>query len=84
MWQLGFQLDPMLNQPNLMQERSRVNFINVLQAAFARSDPKDAKKTVKLTVSIALSGSAGKKAAHRMLMKLTPADNGKPRKIMLT
>jgi len=37
---------------------SGVNFINALQAAFTRTDPERAKKTVKLSVFIALSGHA--------------------------
>jgi len=49
-----------------------VNFINVLQAAFTRPDPKSAKKTDKLTVFFTLSGSARAKAACRMLMKSAP------------
>jgi len=45
-----------------------VNFINVLQAAFTSADPKSAKKTVKLSVFFALSGSARVKAGRRTLM----------------
>ena len=37
-----------------------------------RADPKSAKKTVKLSSFIALLGSAGVKAARRMLVKSTP------------
>ncbi len=37
-----------------------------------RADPKNAKKTVKLTVFFVHSRSARIKAACRMLMKLTP------------
>jgi hypothetical protein len=55
-----------------MHLRLGVNFINVLQAAFAQADPKRAKKTDNLTVFYVLSGSAGTKAARRMLMKLRP------------
>jgi hypothetical protein len=64
-----------------------VNFTNVLSAAFTHSDPKSAKKTVKLSVFFAHSGSAHVKAARRTLMKLTSdaaegwfilAGNGKP------
>ncbi len=50
-----------------------VNFINVLRATFTRPDPKSAKKTVKLSVFLWLSESGCVKAAHRTLMKLTPA-----------
>jgi len=50
-----------------------VNFINVLQAAASKcTDPKSAKKTVKLSVFFALLGSALAKDAHLMLMKSTP------------
>jgi len=35
------------------------------------SDPKSAKKTVKLPKLFARIGSAGVKAEHKMLMKLT-------------
>ncbi len=50
-----------------------VNFINVLQAAFAQhADLKSAKKIDNLTVFFAISRSAGIKAAIRMLMKSTP------------
>jgi len=49
---------------------SGVNFINVLQAAFVCADPESAKKTVKLLVFFALSGSALAKAVLRTLMKL--------------
>jgi len=49
-----------------------VDFTNILRAAFASADPKSAKKTVKLSVFFVLLGSACAKAAHRMLMKLTP------------
>ncbi len=49
-----------------------VNFIKVLQAAFTHADPKSTNKTVKLSVFFALLGSVCAKAAHRMLVKLTP------------
>jgi len=49
-----------------------VNFVNVLQAAFAHKDPKSTIKTDNLTVFFVLSGSARLKAARRMLMKSTP------------
>ena len=48
------------------------NLINILQAAFTRADPKSAKKTVKSSSFLRILGSASVKAAHRMLMKLTP------------
>jgi len=39
------------------------------------ADPKSAKKTDSLTVSLLLLGSAKVKAAHEMLVKLTPVVN---------
>jgi len=54
---------------------SGVNFINALQAAFTSSDPERAKNTIKLSIFLALSGSASVKASRRMLMKLTPGLN---------
>jgi len=55
--------------------RSVVNFINILRAAFWRTDPKSAKNTVKQSVFFALLGSTHAKAAHKMLMKLTLVAN---------
>jgi len=57
------------------EEKPSVNFINVIRAAFARSDPESAKKTVKLSVFFALLGSDCTKAAPGMLIKLTPGVN---------
>ena len=51
---------------------SGYNFTNVLQSAFTLADPKSAKKTVKSSSCFTLLGSASVKAAHRMLVKLTP------------
>jgi len=56
-----------------------VNSINVLWAAFTRTDPKSAKKTVKLWIFFVLLGSAHAKAAWRMLMKLNPGRISKNR-----
>ena len=56
----------------LYGNRPRVNFTNILQAAITRTDPKSAIKLLNLTVFFALLGSAGVKAACRMLVKLTP------------
>ena len=52
-----------------------LNFINVLQAAFTPADPKSGKKLLNFTVFFALLESAGVKAAHRTLVKLTPGLN---------
>jgi len=49
-----------------------LNFINVLCTAFTLADPKSVKKTVKLSIFFTLLGSASVKAAHRMLMQLSP------------
>jgi hypothetical protein len=49
-----------------------INFIKVLRAVFTLKEPKSPKQLLDLTVFFALSGSAGVKAACRMLMKLTP------------
>ncbi len=51
-----------------------VNFSNVLQAAFAKADPKSTNNTAKSSVSFALLGSEPVKGAHRTLMKLTPGE----------
>jgi len=51
---------------------SGLKFINVLHEAFMFEDPKSIKKTVKLSIFFALSGSARVIATHRTLMKLTP------------
>jgi len=55
-----------------MKSTPGVNFKNILQAAFAQTNLKSAKKTDNLTVFFALLGSACLKADHTMLMKLTP------------
>jgi len=58
----------------------RVNFINILRAAFARTDPKSTKKTYSLTIFFLLLGSVRVKTACRTLMKLTPSVRLKWRK----
>jgi len=52
--------------------RPGVNFIIILQAAFALTDPKNAKRSDNSTVFIALSGFVIVKTACRMLMQLSP------------
>jgi hypothetical protein len=52
---------------------SGVNFINILRAAFTRTDPKGVKKTVKLSIFFALCISVHAKAARKTLIKSTPA-----------
>jgi len=59
----------------LMKLTSGLNFINVLHTAFTNGDPKNIKKTVKLSIFLTLLGSASVKAARRMLMKLTPEED---------
>jgi hypothetical protein len=49
-----------------------VDFINILQAAFARADPKIAKNIDCFNAFFALMGSAHMKALPETLMKLTP------------
>jgi len=44
-----------------------------LTPAFTCADHESAKKTVKLSIFFALSGSAHAKAAHRTLVQLTSA-----------
>ncbi len=46
-----------------------------LLEAFTCADPKKHWMTDDLTVSFALLGSMSEKAAHKMLMKLTPGVN---------
>ncbi len=59
----------------IMKSTPGVDFINVLQAAFAHANPKSTKKTDGLTAFFMLWVSAGAKAAHKMLMKLTTGHN---------
>ena len=47
-----------------LREKQGVNFTNILRAAFMRTEPKSAKKTVNLSSFFALLGSAGVKAAQ--------------------
>ncbi len=56
----------------LVKLTTGLNFINILSTTFTRADPKSIKKTVKLSIFITLSGSMSVKAAHKMLVKLTP------------
>ncbi len=49
----------------------RVNSTNILQASFVFKDPKSAKDTDDLTVFFAFLGYAGKKTAHKMMLKST-------------
>jgi len=51
---------------------SRINFINILRAALAHTDPESAKNTVKPLVFFALLESGRVIASHKMLMKLKP------------
>ena len=58
-------------RPTLANHR-QVNFTNILWAAFMGADHKSAIKLLNLTVFFALLGYACVKAAHRMLVTLTP------------
>jgi len=53
-----------------------VNFTNILCKAFKYPNPKSSEKnTVKPAVFFVLLGSSRVKAAHKMLVKLTPGVN---------
>ena len=56
--------------------RQRVNFTNILQAAFTHADPKSVIKLLNLTVFFALLGTVGIKATRRILVKLTQGGGG--------
>ncbi len=58
-------------QGRLRKRNLKVNFINILRAAYMCADPESAKKTDNLTVFFALLGSVCIKAARKMLEKLT-------------
>ena len=62
---------------------SVVNFTNFLQAAFTLADPKSAIKLLNLSVFFAHLGSSRIKAAHRMLLKLTPSSQSYKRNLIL-
>jgi len=49
-----------------------LDFTYILCSAFTFADPKSAKNIDCLTAFFALLGSVQVKAAHKMLMKLTP------------
>jgi hypothetical protein len=51
-----------------------VNLSTFFRAAFARADPKSAKKTDNLTVFLYFLGSVPAKAACKTLIKSTPGD----------
>jgi hypothetical protein len=51
---------------------TRVNFTNILPAAFGCADPKSAKRLSSHQCLFALLGSAHAKAARKTLVKLTP------------
>jgi len=52
-----------------------VNFINILQAVLTSKHPKSVKIHSSCQYLFTLLGLAGVKAAHKMLMKLTPGAN---------
>jgi len=64
----------------LWLKTSGVNLINVLLATFTLTDTKSARKTIKLWVFLALSGSAQAKTISKMLMKLNPDGKTKDKK----
>ena len=53
-----------------------VNFTNILCAAFTHADPKSAKKTSQLKQLFALLGSAGIKAACKLVDEIDPRREG--------
>ncbi len=54
--------------------QSGVNFINVFQTAFMCPDPKSTKRLLSWLYFFPLLGFARIKAAHKVLMKLTPGE----------
>ncbi len=57
--------------------RPRINFINVLSTTYTPADPKRVKRHWWLNSIFTLSGCTSIKAVRRMLMKLSPRENGK-------
>jgi hypothetical protein len=60
---------------SFVESATGLNFINVIQTAFACADPECAKRLTMFLSFLALSGSAHVKAAYRMLMKLMSSCN---------
>jgi len=56
----------------LMKLTPWVNFTNIIHAASMHADPKSTKKQSSHQCLFSLLGSARKKSAQKMLMKLTP------------
>ncbi len=59
----------------ISRDRSVVNFINILQAALTRADPKCAKNYVKPSLFFVLLGPTNVKASRETLVKLTPGND---------
>ena len=57
---------------NLFFISEKVNFTNILRAAFTHADPKIAKKDIQLKQLFLLSGSACVKAARKHVDKIDP------------
>ncbi len=66
-----YPLKPFPRTPLHSLSTPRVNFVNVLRAAFACTDPESEKKTDGLTVFFVLFESSHVKASSKMLVKLT-------------
>jgi hypothetical protein len=66
---------PPLFKNDRVRHRPGVNFINVLQAAFAHIDPKSIKRHWGFDWILTLLGSTCVKAVHRRLMKLMAGVN---------
>jgi len=70
-----FTIGEKASNKTLVKLTPRVNFTNVLKAAFARENHKSAKKTVILYCLFALFGFLQIKAMHKQVGKLTPCVN---------
>ena len=62
----------------LMKLTPRIDFTNILHAAFTRSDSKSAKNTVKPSVIFGLLEPLHIKSTRKMLVKLTPGRQWSP------
>ena len=60
----------------IFTRRAKVSFINLFTRSFYAHRSQKRKKLLDLTVFFALLGSAQVKAARKLLVKLTPGDNG--------
>jgi len=56
----------------LIKQRPRVNFINILCSAFTSADPKSSKGYWQHNWIFMLLGSAGVRAAHKLVGEIDP------------